>query len=71
MTRLEDIKKAVATLDPAEREAFRRWFESFTASPFTDRQWDEQIERDASAGKFDELAHQAVADHKKGRSKAL
>ena len=66
MTRLGDIKKAVATLDPAEREAFRRWFENFTA-----RQWDEQIERDASVGKFDELARQAIVDHKKGRSKAL
>jgi hypothetical protein len=66
MTTVEDIEKAIAKLAPAELDRLRDWFEDFQAARF-----DEKIERDAKAGKLDRLAEQAVAEHRKGRSREL
>ena len=33
--------------------------------------WDEQIERDATAGKLDKLAENVLADHRAGRTKEI
>ncbi len=63
---VEDIEKAIAKLKPRELDRLRAWFEEFQAARF-----DEKIERDARAGKLDRLADQAVADHRKGRSREL
>ena len=64
MTRLEEIEKAVAGLEPEELAKFRRWFEELDA-----RLWDEQIKQDAEQGKLENLARQALDDHKQGRTK--
>jgi hypothetical protein len=66
MTTVEDIEKAIAKLAPGEFDRLRAWFEEYQAARF-----DERIERDAHAGKLDRLADQAVADHRKGRSREL
>ena len=66
MTKLEEIEKAVAGLEPEELAKFRRWFEELDAEL-----WDEQIKRDAKEGKLDNLARQALEDHKQGRTKEL
>jgi hypothetical protein len=66
MTTVEDIEKAIAKLAPSEFDRLRAWFEEYQAVRF-----DERIERDAHAGKLDRLADQAVADHRKGRSREL
>jgi hypothetical protein len=66
MTKLEEIEKAIARLAPAELSRFRAWFDEFDAARF-----DEKIERDATAGRLDRLADQALADHRKGRSREL
>ncbi len=66
MSKLEDIERAVAALSPEEMARFRDWFEAFDA-----RLWDEQIARDARAGKLDTLAEKALEDHKAGRSTPL
>ncbi len=66
MTRLEEIEKAVAGLEPEELVKFRSWFEELDA-----RLWDEQIKTDAKEGKLDNLARQALKDHKQGRTKEL
>ena len=66
MTKLEEIEKAVAGLEPEELAKFRRWFEELDAEL-----WDEQIQRDAKEGKLDNLARQALEDHKNGRTKEL
>jgi hypothetical protein len=66
MTKLEDIEKAISKLAPAELARFRTWFDKFDSARF-----DEKIERDAKAGKLDLLAEQAIADHRKGRSREL
>ena len=62
MTTLEDIEKAVAELPPDQLVRFRAWFEEFEAARF-----DQRIERDAKAGKLDQLAEQALADFRAGR----
>ena len=66
MTSVEDIEKAIAKLKPGELDRLRAWFEEFQAARF-----DEKIERDAQAGKLDRAADQALADHRKGRSREL
>jgi len=66
MTTLEDIEKAVAELPPDQLVRFRAWFEEFEAARF-----DQRIERDAKAGKLDQLAEQALADFRAGRAREL
>ena len=66
MTTLEDIEKAVAELPPDQLMRFRAWFEEFEAARF-----DQRIERDAKAGKLDQLAEQALADFRAGRVRDL
>jgi hypothetical protein len=66
MSILEDIEKAVAELPPDQLAQFRAWFEEFEAARF-----DERVERDAKAGKLDQLADQAIADFRAGRTREL
>jgi hypothetical protein len=63
---IEDIEKAVAELPPDQLAQFRDWFERFDAVRF-----DQKIERDASAGRLDGLAEQAIDDFRKGRAREL
>ena len=62
MTTLEEIEKAVTRLTREQLAKFRAWFEEFQ-----ERAFDEQIERDAKAGKLDALAAKARANHRAGR----
>ena len=64
MTTVDEIEQAVSKLTPEQLAKFRAWFEEFQA-----RLFDEQIERDAKAGKLDTLAARARANHKAGRRK--
>ena len=66
MTTIEDIEKAVAKLSPEQLATFRAWFDEFQA-----RLFDEQIERDAKAGKLDKLADEVLRAHRQGRSREL
>ena len=66
MTSVEDIEQAILALKPGELERLRAWFEELQAARF-----DENIERDARAGKLDRFADQALDDHRKGRSREL
>jgi hypothetical protein len=66
MTTLEDIEKAVAELPADQLARFRVWFEEFEAARF-----DQKIERDAKAGRLDQLAEQALADFRAGRAREL
>jgi putative addiction module component (TIGR02574 family) len=49
-SRIESIKKDIASLSSKELAAFQKWFYEFDAA-----QWDRQIERDAESGKLDKL----------------
>jgi hypothetical protein len=66
MTTIEDIEKAVAELPPDQLQRFRDWFAEFEADRF-----DQQIERDAKAGRLDQLAEQALADYRSGAAREL
>ena len=66
MSKVEEIEKAVAELPADELARFRAWFEEFEAARF-----DERIERDAKAGKLDQLSERALADFHAGRAREL
>jgi hypothetical protein len=66
MTTLEEIETAITRLPPDELAKLRYWFEEFAS-----QQWDTRIERDAKAGKLDNLAAEALADHKAGWSREM
>jgi hypothetical protein len=63
---LDDIEKAVAELPPDQLLRFRAWFEEFEAARFDDR-----IERDAKAGRLDQLAERALSNFRDGRAREL
>ena len=66
MTTAEDIEKAIERLPPNELARFRAWYEEFEA-----RRFDAAIARDATAGKLDAHADEAIAAHRAGRSREL
>ena len=63
---VENIEKAITQLTQDQLKKFRAWYQKFDSDA-----WDEQIEKDVAAGKFDALADAAIADHKAGKSKRL
>ena len=66
MGNVKSIEKAVESLPPAELAEFRRWFAEFDAAA-----WDKQIEKDASCGKLDAMAAEALADYQSGSAREL
>jgi hypothetical protein len=64
--KVEDIEKAITQLPQDQLKQFRAWYEKFDSDA-----WDEQIEKDAAAGKLDSLAEAAIIDHKAGNSKEI
>ena len=66
MSRVEAIEKQVEELSPRELATFRKWFARYDAEA-----WDRQFDADAEAGKLDNLAEEALADHEAGRSREL
>ncbi|HZL30836.1 MAG TPA: hypothetical protein VFC54_07225 [Pseudolabrys sp.] len=63
---IEDLEKAVSNLPPDQFAKFRDWFDAFDGARF-----DARIKRDASSGKLDRLAEQALADYAQGRTREL
>jgi hypothetical protein len=63
---VEDIETAITQLPQDQLKEFRAWYEQFDSDA-----WDEQIEKDAAAGKLDNLSDAAISDHKAGKSKVL
>ena len=66
MSTVKEIEKAVGELDKHELSSFRDWF-----TVFDQTQWDAQIEQDISQGKLDNLAAEAISEHKQGNSRSL
>jgi hypothetical protein len=66
MTKLEAMEERVRALSDDELADFRRWFAEFDAAA-----WDREVERDATAGKLDALADEALRDHKAGKTTEL
>jgi hypothetical protein len=63
---VEELETAVSKLSREELSRFSQWFEEYLADV-----WDEQIERDALAGKFDKFCDEADEDFETGRCTPL
>jgi hypothetical protein len=61
MTGLENAEAVVSQLTPSDLGQFRKWFAEFDGNL-----WDAQIEQDATAGKLDALADEALAEYGAG-----
>jgi hypothetical protein len=55
MKTIEEIEHAITHLSAEDLAAFRAWFVQFDAQI-----WDEQFEKDVSAGSLDALAEEAL-----------
>ena len=66
MSEIEQIESRIQSLSVEELAKFRAWFIEFDA-----RVWDEQIEADVKAGKLKNLAAEALAEYKAGKTRKL
>ena len=62
MGRIEKIEQEIQALSPEELAQFRAWFLEYDWAI-----WDGQIERDAEAGRLDDLATRALRDRAAGK----
>jgi hypothetical protein len=66
MSSVSEIERAIDQLSPEELKAFRAWFAERDAAD-----WDRAFEEDASSGRLDSLADQAIRDLQDGRCSDL
>ena len=66
MTSILAIEQAIQQLPAHDLAEFRRWF-----AQFDEAVWDAQIEADASVGKLDALAAEALAEYHNGAAREL
>lgn len=66
MTRLEKIEREIASLSLEDIVRLADWLADYRA-----QLWDRQIAADATAGRLDELAEQALEDHAAGKTTPL
>ena len=66
MGKIEAITRAVEKLTRAERARLRVWFDEYES-----RLFDDQIERDAKAGKLDKLLDEVRKRHQAGPREEL
>ncbi len=66
MITVQEIESVIQRLSKTDLSEFRAWFEEYDAQV-----WDEQFEEDASSGKLDKLANQAISDFKGGKYKEI
>ena len=62
---IQEVETAVAQFTAEQLAAFRAWFAEFDA-----RRWDEQFAADATAGRLDALADEALRDLREGYTRA-
>lgn len=66
MTTIEVIESEIKKLSPREMAQLRDWFMDYDADA-----WDRQIEQDATAGKLDAMAAEALAEYHSGQVKEI
>jgi hypothetical protein len=66
MTNVQSIEQAIAQLPMQGLAEFRSWFAKFDAQAR-----DAQLESDATAGKLNVFAAEAVAEYKLGKAREL
>ena len=66
MGKLESIEKSIEALPDSDLFALRKWLDELL-----EQRVDDWLEREVAAGKFDEMAREAMEDHKAGRTTPL
>jgi hypothetical protein len=66
---VDEIKKAIIAMTPAERSRIRDLLEKM-AKADSDA-WDKQIEQDALSGKLDKLIGESLRDYRAGHFRKL
>jgi hypothetical protein len=66
MSTFEEIIAAIEQLPADQAGRLRAWL-----ADYTERQWDEQIERDEREGRLDILIDRALEEHRAGRTRPL
>ena len=66
MSKIEKVEQEIQTLSPEELAQFRAWSLEYDWAI-----WDRQIERDAEAGRLDDLAARALRNHSAGKTTPL
>ena len=66
MSSVAEIEQAIEQLSPQDFRALSEWIANRDAAA-----WDDQFERDVSAGKLDALADEALAELRAGRCAPL
>ncbi|HVA45900.1 MAG TPA: hypothetical protein VNH11_05885 [Pirellulales bacterium] len=66
MSTVEEITAAIEQLPADDVARVRAWL-----MEFSERLWDEQIERDERDGRLDEMIDKALDDHRAGRTRPL
>lgn len=66
MTTITEIEAAILKLSREDMRRLAQWFHELDQAA-----WDQQIERDAQAGKLDRLAEEALKEHRSGRTRPL
>ena len=66
MSKISKIEQEIQALSPEELAQFRAWFLEYDWTI-----WDRQIERDAEAGRLDDLGATALRDHAAGKTTPL
>ncbi len=66
MGTVHEIETAISKLSRQELVALRDWFFQFDSVA-----WDKQFEEDVARGRLDELADEALADVREGRSREM
>jgi len=63
---VEELERVVSKLSPQELAEFRAWFAEYDAEL-----WDRQLEKDASEGRLDRFAAEALEEHRRGETRDL
>jgi hypothetical protein len=66
MSTVEEITQAIERLPPDQLVHLRSWL-----LEYSERLWDEEIERDEREGRLDHFIKQAPGEHRSGRTHAL
>lgn len=66
MSKIEKLEENVRNLSPEEFSQFREWFYELE-----NERWDQEIEMDFEAGKFDRLIEKARQEFTQGKASEL
>lgn len=66
MSTVEEITTAIEQLSAEDVARVQAWL-----AEYSERLWDEQIERDAREGRLDSLINHALEEHRAGRTRPL